>query len=308
MMMTATQGTIGDIMKREAGRRITGEGHTAYALEFIDCKLQDPLRFGELTILHYEMLGGRDPGIAQAAAAVELLILALDIIDDLQDQDQVSSPWCRVDSAISLNIANGFLSLSIRLLSEMPFGVNERMRAIGCWGEQFNYAVNGQYLDLTNSAADESSCIAAIRQKSGALMAFACLVGAVLAGSPHEQVINEYAVLMGIAAQLENDYRDVHRWDEKNDLVNRKKTLPVIFMLEQEGPEAEWIGAYYEERITRDEFLTRKTEIRAYLDSSGASDYTRIMMHVYRLEALKEMEKLELTPVWAGRLRSYVAG
>jgi competence protein ComQ len=39
------------------------------------------------------MFAGRPTDIFLAAAAVELMILSLDIFDDLQDQDNFSVPW-----------------------------------------------------------------------------------------------------------------------------------------------------------------------------------------------------------------------
>jgi len=65
-----------------------------YMSEFIIFKMKGHFPFGQLVILHYQMLDGQSKDIFQAAAAVELMILSLDIFDDLQDQDNFDLCGC----------------------------------------------------------------------------------------------------------------------------------------------------------------------------------------------------------------------
>lgn len=87
------------------------------AIDFVDYQASKrDFLFGSLTVLHFEMFNGEDTDIYSAAAAIEILILATDIFDDLQDQDQFDAPWQNVDRSIVLNLSVGLLLLSKKIL------------------------------------------------------------------------------------------------------------------------------------------------------------------------------------------------
>lgn len=193
------------------------------AINFVTFKKQYGFPFGELTILHYQMFGGNSEDIYKAAAAVELAILSLDIFDDLQDQDNHSMPWQQISNPIAMNIATGFLILSIKTLQQTSFALSSKLKAIHCLTNQVLKAVNGQHQDLVNAIDIEEDYLQMIGQKSGSLIAAACLVGTALATDFFHDIVQEYAEKIGISVQIRNDMKDLFLWDEKSDLINKKK-------------------------------------------------------------------------------------
>jgi len=79
----------------------------SYMSEFVTFKMKGNFPFSQLVILHYRMFDGQSKDIFQAAAAVELMILSLDIFDDLQDQDNFSVPWHKIDQALAMKHSYG---------------------------------------------------------------------------------------------------------------------------------------------------------------------------------------------------------
>ncbi|CAM5647149.1 Transcriptional regulator OS=Lysinibacillus sphaericus OX=1421 GN=LS41612_11910 PE=3 SV=1 [Lysinibacillus sphaericus] len=62
---------------------------------------------GELVVLHYVIYNNQNRNItfSKVAAAIELLIyILLNILDDIEDQDNLSSPWVQHQN-LSLNIS-----------------------------------------------------------------------------------------------------------------------------------------------------------------------------------------------------------
>src|SRR5690554_4930487 len=70
---------------------------------YIDNKKQDHGVWSDMTLSIHRMLGGTSPDIHLLAATTEFIILASDIIDDLQDQDHINKPWMRDPQAYTLN-------------------------------------------------------------------------------------------------------------------------------------------------------------------------------------------------------------
>lgn len=208
-----------------------------YMSEFITFKMKGHFPFGQLVILHYQMFDGQSKDIFQAAAAVELMILSLDIFDDLEDQDNFSVPWNKIDQAIVMNIATGFLMLSTKALEQTSFERNIKVMANDYLNTLVLKAINGQHIDLMDLIESEEDYIQMVREKSGSLMASACLVGTALASEKHHDSVKKYAEHIGIIAQIKNDINDICRWDEKNDLINKKKTLLTLYLLKNQQPQ-----------------------------------------------------------------------
>jgi competence protein ComQ len=99
---------IGKVMQQAASDYFLTEALLKHTLSFIEYKIKESCPFADLVVLHYQMFGGESEDIYQAAASIELMILALDIFDDIQDQDNPSVPWSQIESALSTNIAIGF--------------------------------------------------------------------------------------------------------------------------------------------------------------------------------------------------------
>ncbi|EFM10573.1 Polyprenyl synthetase [Paenibacillus curdlanolyticus YK9] len=275
------------------------------AEQFIAYKQSEGGIFGELTALHCRMLGGDEQLADAGAAAVELMILALDIYDDLQDKDNPKVPWSQIDPAIALNVAIGLQSLSMDLILTVPGPSDRKLRAATYLNQGVLRAVNGQHTDLRNEPMTEEECLQMIEEKSGSLVAAACLVGAALATDEHAELIGAYGRAIGIAAQLRNDVEGMQRWETRNDLLERKQTLPIQYVLEQQSEEAALVRSYYDGEITQAELLKRKAEIMDYIQGCGSVEYGLVHAKLKQYEAEAGIDQLPVDEMWKERLRGF---
>lgn len=264
----------------------------------IKIKCAESLLFGKMTLLHYRMFGGKDTGIYKAAAAVEMMILALDIIDDIQDEDHTDMPWCRMPKEIALNLALGFLSLSQEVLLRSGWPAEQARSIAALFNDQLLAAINGQTLDLLNEIETEEDYLSMVRQKSAALLVCACMTGVILATGSADQRVAEYAEEIGIAAQIKNDYRDLLNWDGKNDFIRRKRTLPLLFLLAEIGENDKWIAEYFAGSLEPVEVLHRFAEFGEAVERTGTQLYTSVRMRSHYYRFLEVIERMELDSKW----------
>src|SRR5665648_473102 len=273
-----------------------------YMSEFFTFKIKGRFPFGQLVILHYQMFAGQSKDIFQAAAAVELMILSLDIFDDLQDQDNFSVPWTKIDHAIAMNIATGLLMLSTKALEQTSFEQNRKVMANDYLNTWVLKAINGQHIDLMNLIESEEDYIKMVREKSGSLMASACLVGTALASEKNHDSITKYAEHIGIIAQIKNDINDICRWDEKNDLINKKKTLLTLYLLKNQQPRYQFTRDYFSGKLMKEELIKNKTKIQELIEKSGALEYARVIMRLNQLQAIELIDSMGIVQKWKEKL------
>lgn len=190
--------------------------------------------------LHEEV----DPAASSAAAlAVECLVCATDLFDDLMDED-VTPLIERAGEARTLNVALALLSLPQRILLSLvgrrPYS-SLPVRLLDAVQQALLQAVAGQQQDLLAERCpacelSREDCLETAAAKAGSLLGLACRLAALCAdvGEARVGLCTELGRLLGIAAQLDNDAHDLshllqtaggHR---KSDLRRSKKTLPVV--------------------------------------------------------------------------------
>ncbi len=201
-----------------------------------------------------------DPVLAGSAAiAIESFVCALDLLDDVEDEDQ--TPIIQeLGAARALNISTTLLALAQRsFLSLLHNGMDRALvlRLLGSMQEAMVVASSGQHRDLLaeqRKANDltREECIEIATAKAGAIMRFACLAGAISAGASEDECeeFAEMGELLGIAHQLDNDAHDLYDLVEsadgligtsagksvKTDLARGKKTLPVVLAATVHAP------------------------------------------------------------------------
>jgi competence protein ComQ len=279
---------------------------SALMTTFFEFKKKYGFPFGNLAIIHYHMFGGNNKDIYKAAAAIEMMILSTDIFDDLQDQDNKSVPWRKLNQAVSMNIASGLLILSTMLLEEANFPKENKLLAQNSFNSQLIKAVNGQHLDITNSVNSETDCLQMIKLKSASLLVCACVVGTVLANTEHGGMVGSYAEDIGIVAQIKNDITDTCNWEGKNDLIRRKKTLPLLFLLKSREPQTQIIRDYYAGMLNENKLLNHRNEITSNIRKSGAYEYASVILRVHQLEALEKIGHLPISIEWKERLLGFI--
>jgi len=244
--------------------------------------------FGKLCYLHYEAFTDcLNEDIYKVAAAIELLILSFDIIDDLQDKDSDYS-WTKTPD-LSLNVALAMLVMASRTIRETSF--EHKNTAIQILEDYALRSINGQQLDLLNTCRDEQSYIQMIEQKSGSLSAMTCLIGEVLAAGGTSSEVEEYGKYIGIIQQIKNDIQSLKTWGPKNDLLNKRYSLPIIYLLSRENDVSKSVINYYNGDM--DAFLDNNATENE-LTNGGAIRYAITMKNVYKFKALNILENVTI--------------
>ncbi|WP_036815954.1 polyprenyl synthetase family protein [Pontibacillus yanchengensis] len=284
---------IAEVMEGVVSRGLSGSEITEMARSFIRYKKEEGFSFAKLTQLHFHMFSEEEEALVlYPSAAVELLILSLDIFDDLQDQDASEKPWCQVPHAMAMNISSGLLMLSMKTLEEAEYEPEKKHQAIQYLYSQVLKAVSGQHVDLKDAIETDEQYLQMVESKSGALMACACLVGTSLATNQQHHIVEEYSTSFGVAAQLANDLEDVSRWDTKNDLLFKKKTLPILKLLQQTELENTWLHDYYQGLLDKEFILDHKQEIFTWIQQSPALKYAEVIKRVYQRKASNKIQEI----------------
>lgn len=270
----------------------------AYLKSFVREKSQEGSRWAEITRCAYYMFGGQSQAIEKNAALTELMLLAIDIIDDIQDRDNYTKPWmnCPMEHAL-----NAVCSLLVAFIAEAP------PQSAPIAGQLLALSVNGQQQDLNGSVQSEPDYMNMIHKKSGALLRFACHMGtSLLPEQPLEvrEAMNDLAECIGVIAQLENDLRDVQKLELKSDMLSRKKTLPILFLLRDEDSGCPYVRDYYAGRLGQDQLLAQTAEILDYVEQSGCLEYTRVIQALYIERADMLLESLPVPEKWKQQFRS----
>lgn len=277
-----------------------------YLRTFVEEKATENPIWSEITLHVHYMMGGTSQWVGRAAALTEMLLLALDIVDDLQDRDNTAKPWMNAPEADVLNAVLGMFAVMMAELARI--GLASLQADVGRLLAQ---TVEGQQQDVNQSVRTEADYIDMVRQKSGSLTKLAFVMGYGLVDDLAPETIerlDDLAECIGMMAQIANDMNDVRRYDIKNDLLLKKRTLPILFMLEDSRDEFPAIEDYYEGRITAEAFLQQKTACLAYIEESGCLEYCRVIRQLYADEAERLLASLPADPSWKEKFRALAFG
>ena len=197
-----------------------------------------------------------DPVYASSiGVSVECFCAALDLLDDVEDEDQTPIMQ-ELGAARVLNVTTALLILAqqaLLSLSELGADPANILRLLNTLQESSLGITAGQHRDLLaeqRSALDltREECIDIAAVKAGGLLCLACRLGAQCAGADTVlcEQFAEFGLLLGIAAQLDNDCHDLYYLlqdvipsilpgdaggtsrSTKSDLLRGKKTLPIV--------------------------------------------------------------------------------
>ena len=128
----------------------------------------------------------------------------------------------------------------------------ERLRAAAALSEATADMITGQAQDLSFEERDDvglDECVAMLTNKTAALIACSCKLGAILGGGSERQVeaLGAFGHSLGISFQAVDDVLGIWGQPEltgkpaHSDLRQRKKSLPVVAALDAGGPAADEI-------------------------------------------------------------------
>jgi geranylgeranyl diphosphate synthase type I len=262
-----------------------------------------PARWPRIVVDTAKALGGNHESAIAVAAATEMVVAAIDVVDNVID-DEWSEALEDLATGRALNASLALVLLAQRVLCGLDGYVGgERACLIGsllasaaarcCCGQDQDMRLEA-LADVT-----EDQALAMTRLKSGSLLGLACQVGAATAPVSDEilDAVFEIGANAGVVAQILNDLVGVDpRVPERGtDLRLRKKTLPIAYAVRHAreldcAPVVNWadsahISSSFDEG-----------EVVSAMEQLGALHFAWVVADAHRREALSGVNRLvELT-------------
>lgn len=258
-----------------------------------------------LLLASAESLGTPMGMVINQALAIEMFHNFTLLHDDLMDRADMrhGKPTVHIkwDSPTAILSGDTMLTLSGMMVTK---GLRDKsgLEILRLFNETAIAVYEGQQKDMEfESRADVSveQYLDMISQKTGALIAAPCLMGAMLANADDERrkAFDDYGKFLGRAFQLQDDWLDTYGdpavFGKKigGDILNDKKTFLLIKAL------ADANGAQKDELLSL--MGTRSTEkierVRAIYDATGAETACRALIEESTAEAVKAIERAELS-------------
>ena len=237
-----------------------------------------------LVLLSTAAAGGNWQAALPAAATVELLHNFSLIHDDIEDNSPLRrgrpTVWHKWGIAQAINTGDALYALAnltlCRLAETASPGI--ALQAARLYHQTCLHLTQGQYLDLAYQSRANlrvEDYWPMIGGKTAALLAACTGLGALAAGADESelQAYSEFGRLLGLAFQVQDDLLGI--WGDvfltgkstESDLVEGKKSLPVLYGLEK--------GAAFAERWQRGPAsLEEAPALAALLEDEGARLYT----------------------------------
>ena len=209
-----------------------------------------------LVLLAAAAAGGRWQATLPAATAVELLHNFSLIHDDIEDNSPLRrgrpTVWRKWGIAQAINAGDTLYALAHLALQRLSETASPgiALQAARLFHQTCLHLTQGQYLDLAYQSRPSLSVDdywPMVGGKTAALLAACTGLGALSAGADESelQAYGEFGRLLGLAFQVQDDLLGI--WGDaaltgkstESDLVEGKKSLPVLYGLEKGGKFAE---------------------------------------------------------------------
>ena len=260
-----------------------------------------------MCLLACEAITGDRHKALPAAAAVELLHNFSLIHDDIEDGDEKrrhrDTLWKLWGIPQAINTGDAMDIVANLSLLELDGKIQPEMMVeiMRLFNETVIELCEGQYLDMdfqnrTHVSVDEY--ITMVSGKTAALIEASAAIGAMVATEDRE-LINRFKVFgrkIGVGFQIRDDILGIWGNPEstgksaKNDIRNKKKSMPVLYAMEKSKHREELKGIYAKEKLS-DADIARVFDI---LTDAGALEYTQGEAQRYKDEAMAQFEGLRL--------------
>ncbi len=199
---------------------------------------------GALVLLSAAAVGAKEEVAIPGAVAIELVhnfsLVHDDVIDGDEERRHQPTVWARFGLGQAIIGGDALVLAAIEHLLAEP--TPARVRAASVLAQATQAMIGGQAEDMAfegRAAVTVEECLAMEAGKTGALLACAASLGAILAEAPGPVVtaLAEYGAHIGIAFQAVDDVLGI--WGDPSvtgkpvgsDLLQRKRTLPVAIAL-----------------------------------------------------------------------------
>lgn len=265
-----------------------------------------------LCMLIADMFGKKKESL-KAAAAIEIFHNFTLIHDDIEDCDEFRrgrpTVWRVWGVNHGINTGDAQLILAFRMLTKTGARMSvHAAQARDFLEKKFLEVIEGQFLDfsltdarITDEQATEGCYMEMIRKKTVALIGAAAKVAGILAGQPSgvQHLLWMYGSELGIAYQICDDAVSI--WGdstvtgktEHNDIHEKKKTLPVLFLYSKLSQETKktFLDIY-----SKNTTLSQKevAYIVRLLNTSSVYEYVRKKIEHHAKTAKNAASKLPL--------------
>jgi len=223
-----------------------------------------------LALLSARAAGAAPDRGVPAAAAVEFVhnfsLLHDDIMDGDTERRHQPTAWTVYGVGAAILAGDALLALAQDLLMEGP--APQGLWASRCLSAAVQRLIAGQGADLAFERRDDvtlDECRRMAGDKTAALMACACSIGAIYVGAPATLAMGlaGFGAHMGLAFQLTDDLLGIWGTPEitgkpvRSDLRTRKKSLPVVAALTSGTQPGRELGALLAlpEALSEDELI-----------------------------------------------------
>ncbi|PVD05252.1 polyprenyl synthetase family protein [Streptomyces sp. WAC05458] len=263
-----------------------------------------------LAVLSAEVTGAAPEVGVPGAVAVELVHNFSLLHDDLMDGDEQrrhrDTVWKVHGPAQAILVGDALFALANEVLLEL--GTVEAGRATRRLTKASRALIDGQAQDISYEHRDRVSveeCLEMEGNKTGALLASASSIGAVLGGADEHtaDTLEKYGYHLGLAFQAVDDLLGI--WGDPDatgkqtwsDLRQRKKSLPVVAALAAGGPASERLGEILAADAKTSDFANFSEEEfaarAALIEEAGGREWTADearRQHTIAIEALDTVD------------------
>ncbi len=244
-------------------------------------------------------LGGHHEAALDVAAATEMVVAAIDVVDNVID-DEWDEAVEGLSSARALNASLALVWLAQQIVSGLGgYLGSERACLIGSLlASAASSCCAGQDQDLRLEAiahVTEDQALATTRLKSGSLLGLACQVGAATAPVSDDvlEAVFELGANAGVVAQILNDLVgvDPRAADRGTDLRLHKKTLPIVYAVRHAreldcAPVVDWFDK------PRDSSTIDEDQLVLLMGQLGALHFAWVIADANRREGLLTVQWL----------------
>jgi geranylgeranyl diphosphate synthase type I len=235
------------------------------------------------------------------AVAIELIhnfsLLHDDIIDQDRERRHRTTAWAEFGVGPAIIAGDALATLALQIMLEDP--TPERVAATVSLATATQAMIAGQADDMafeSRSSVSVEECIRMEEGKTGALLACAASLGAMLAGAPKDVVdaLFEFGANLGTAFQAVDDMLGI--WGEPavtgkpvgSDLLRGKKTLPVATALERDDEASVFLrsildGDVGEEQVRQAAELLVETGVRSEVSAYAERHLCRAVAALNRV-------------------------
>lgn len=256
-----------------------------------------------LALLSAQAAGAEPEAGVPAAVAVELAhnfsLLHDDVMDGDTERRHRPTAWTVFGVGPAILAGDALIGLAYEALVEVPGGGPAARRL----ALDVRALIAGQAADLSFERRDDvtlGECLTMAGNKTGALLAGSCALGALLCAAPPGLIdgLSRFGYHLGLAFQLVDDVLGI--WGDPartgkpvgSDLRSRKRSIPIVWAMTGGGSAGRAIAELYRSPAPlTDDDVTRATGL---VEVTGARDWTQQRAWQEAQQARTELDGLDL--------------